>query len=91
MFLDRVNGLNTAGVSDIRMNRRPNTLPCDYCGRDFKDGEVAYRLAKGKVSFSVPSFVPDTASIFFHEECWNKVARESRKGLRRENARHDAG
>ena len=37
-------------------------------------------MAKGKVHYSVPSFVPETASVFFHEECWRKVALERKKG-----------
>jgi hypothetical protein len=32
-----------------------------------------------EVLFSVPSFVSETASIFFHEECWKKVALERKK------------
>jgi hypothetical protein len=37
-------------------------------------------LQRGKVHFSVPSVVPETASIFFHEECWRKVALQRKKG-----------
>jgi hypothetical protein len=66
--------------SDIRISRKYVPPPCDFCGEDFEDGEDAYRLAKGKVHFSVPSFVPETASTFFHEECWKKVAHERKKG-----------
>jgi hypothetical protein len=33
-----------------------------------------------EVLFSVPSFVSETASIFFHEECWRKVALQRKKG-----------
>ena len=62
------------------MARKPNTPPCDFCGKDFADGEDACRLAKGKVHYSVPCFVPETASVFFHEECWRKVALERKKG-----------
>jgi hypothetical protein len=51
-----------------------------FAGKIFEDREDAYRLAKGKVHFSVPSFVPETASTFFHEECWKKVALERKKG-----------
>jgi hypothetical protein len=47
---------------------------------EFEDGEDAYRLAKGKVHYSVPSFAPETTSTFFHEECWKKVALKRRKG-----------
>ncbi len=72
--------MKASGTSDIRILRKPHTPPCDFCGEDFEDGEDAYRLAKGKVHYSVPSFVPETASIFFHEECWRKVALERKKG-----------
>jgi hypothetical protein len=37
-------------------------------------------LQRGKVHYSVPSFVPETASTFFHEECWRKVVIERKKG-----------
>src|SRR3989475_10894113 len=73
-------GLTASRSPDIRILRKPNTPPCDFCGEDFEDGEDAYRLARGKVLFSVPSFVPETASIFFHEECWRKVALQRKKG-----------
>jgi len=72
--------LKASSTSDIRIARKPNTPPCDFCGEDFEDGEDAYRLAKGKVHYSVPSFVPETASVFFHEECWKKVALQRKKG-----------
>jgi len=72
--------LNASRSPDIRILRKPSAPPCDFCGEDFEDGEDAYRLAKGKVHFSVPSFVPETASIFFHEECWRKVALARKKG-----------
>ena len=75
-----VNRLKASGTSDIRILRKPSAPPCDFCGEDFEDGEDAYRLAKGKVHFAVPSFVPETASIFFHEECWRKVALQRKKG-----------
>jgi hypothetical protein len=73
-------GLKASGVSDIRISRKYSTPPCDFCGEDFEDGEDAYRLAKGKVHYSVPSFVPETASLFFHEECWRKVALQRKRG-----------
>jgi hypothetical protein len=73
-------GFLAIGISDFRVPRRHGTPPCDFCGEEFDDGEDAYRLAKGKVHYSVPSFVPETASTFFHEECWRKVALERKKG-----------
>jgi hypothetical protein len=73
-------GLTASGLSDFGVPRKHGTPPCDFYGEDFEDGEDAYRLAKGKVHYSVPSFVPETASIFFHEECWKKAALERKKG-----------
>ena len=73
-------GLKPSGTSDIRILRKPNTPLCDFCGEEFDDGEDAYRLAKGKVHYSVPSFVPETASVFFHEECWKKITLERKRG-----------
>jgi len=67
-------------TSDIRILRKPHTPPCDFCGEEFEDGEDAYRLANGKVHYSVPSFVPETSSTFFREECWKKIALKRRKG-----------
>jgi hypothetical protein len=72
--------LKASATSDIRILRKPHTPPCDFCGGEFEDGEDAYRLAKGKVQYSVPSFVPETASLFFHEECWKRVTVERKKG-----------
>ncbi len=72
--------MKASELSDFRIPSKHGTPPCDFCGEDFEDGEDAYRLAKGKFRYSVPSFVPETASEFFHEEGWRKVALERKRG-----------
>src|SRR5690348_8821796 len=72
--------LSESATSDIRILRKPHTPPCNLCGGEFEDGEDAYRRAKDKVHYSVPSFVPETASLFFHEKCWRKIALRTKKG-----------
>jgi len=82
-----VNGAEPTSTSDIRIVRNLLLLRVIFAERILKMGKMPYRLAKGRVHFSVPSFVPETASIFFHEECWRKVALARKKGEAKHHVR----